>query len=113
MHTLTAEEVKTIKAVLKADSFADMTFRRHNLGTPEEVTTVLLSWTIKDSVTGEFERKDVELPWTPFGVTDHTDPQIYKKHGFAHLRNTFPLIAGLIKEDDKFHLEVVNLVSFE
>lgn len=43
-HILTAEEVATIKAVAKADAFADATFRRHYLGTDKEETTLLLRW---------------------------------------------------------------------
>lgn len=104
MHTLTAEDVRIIKAVAKADSLADMTFRRHNLGQADEATTVYLTWNERNKITKESERKSLELPWTAFGITDYGNRT--KRHGYAHMGIVFTLFAGLIREGDEVSLDV-------
>lgn len=104
-HTLTAEEVETIKAVAKANSIdADMTFRRHYIGTAEEMTTVLLSWSQFDKITKERDRKYLEMPWTTFGITDYGNRS--KQHAYGHMRNAFHCIAGLVKAGDLLQMHV-------
>ena len=113
---LSAEVVATIKRVAKADQFAELTIRCHDVGRDSVRSSLLLSWNERDA-SGEREQRYAEVVTQGgqlFSACDYRTGKTAILHLYGHIRSPyFHAFARNLKAEDTLYVDVTLTDAYE